>query len=103
MSIYSKTMMVVVAMVLLSACIPQSDQYQVTYDSESGVGLEEKQGATTVRGKVVGAGGSFYLLLDDSSRIELDSYAITLQDYVGQQVSVTGQYSGDTLFVGSVE
>jgi len=35
--------------------------------------------------------------------IKLNSYTVTLDGYANKNVSVTGQYSGDTLFVDSVK
>ena len=47
--------------------------------------------------------GIFYLQEVGQTPKEIDSCTVELSDYVGQTVIVSGQYSGDTLFVGSVE
>lgn len=86
----------------LSACTKSVEDYSATYDSGGGLKIEEKQGTTEVRGKVVKTGSTFYLLLDDNSRLEIDSYAINLADYTDERVTIMGQYSGNTLFVGEV-
>jgi hypothetical protein len=62
----------------------------------------EKVGTTTKSGKVSKVGNSF-LLQSGNQSIGLDSYSIDLSAYVDQQVTVSGQYSGDTLFVTTVQ
>jgi hypothetical protein len=51
------------------------------------------------------AGSDFTHVLINSSEksVGVASYTLNLDDYIGKQVSVTGQYSGDTLFADSVE
>lgn len=63
----------------------------------------DKAGTTTRTGLLTTAAGKFYLQEAGQSPKEIDSYVVELSDYVGQTVTVSGQYSGDTLFVGSVE
>lgn len=104
MSTFKTTLFLIGAAAFIAACTGQStDDYSVNYDASSGLAIEEKQGDTTLRGTIKAAGSNYFLMLDDGSRIELDSYAITLQDYAEQRVTITGQYSGDTLFVGAIE
>ena len=63
----------------------------------------QKVGTTTKTGIISSSGGVFYLQEAGQTPKEIDSYTVELSDYVGQSVTVSGQYSGDTLFVGSVE
>lgn len=63
----------------------------------------EKSGTTTKTGKITSNGGVFSLQEAGQTPKEIDSYAVDLSKYVGKTVTVTGQYSGDTLFVGSVK
>jgi hypothetical protein len=63
----------------------------------------QKTGTTTKTGIISSSGGVFYLQESGQTPKEIDSYAINLVDYLGQSVTVSGQYSGDTLFVGSIE
>lgn len=63
----------------------------------------DKAGLTTKTGEVSSAGGRYYLQESGQSPKEIDSYVVQLETYVGQTVTVSGQYSGDTLFIGSVE
>lgn len=63
----------------------------------------EKSGTTTKTGKISLVGERFYLQEAGSTPKEIDSYVVDLNKYVDQTVTVSGQYSGDTLFVGSVK
>ncbi len=63
----------------------------------------QKVGTTTKTGVISVSSGVFYLQEAGQTPKEIDSYTVELGDYVGQSVTVSGQYSGDTLFVGSVE
>lgn len=65
--------------------------------------IEQKQGDTTKTGVISTINGLYYLAEPGQTPKEIDSYAVELSAYVGKTVTVTGQYSGDTLFVGSVE
>lgn len=62
----------------------------------------QKSGTTSKTGKITSADGKFYLQEGSQVPKEIDSYVVDLNDYVNQTVTVSGQYSGDTLFVGSV-
>ena len=63
----------------------------------------QKVGTTTKTGVISSNGGVFYLQEAGQTPKEIDSYTVELGDYVGQSVTVSGQYSGDTLFVGTIE
>ncbi len=63
----------------------------------------EKSGTTTKTGKIGSSGGVFTLQEAGQTPKEIDSYVVDLSKYVGKTVTVTGQYSGDTLFVGAVK
>ncbi len=62
-----------------------------------------KVGITTKMGTISSDGSRFYLTEAGMAPQEIDSMMVDLSAYVGQTVTVSGQYSGDTLFVGSVE
>lgn len=74
-----------------------------TDSSDIGSSVEEKVGNTIKTGVVSQAGESYFLTEPGKTPAEIDSYAIDLAQYVGKSVTVTGQYSGDTLFVGAIE
>ena len=61
-----------------------------------------KIGETSKTGVISQAGDKFFITETGSSPEEIDSYQIDLSQYVGRNVNITGQYSGETLFVGSV-
>ena len=63
----------------------------------------QKSGTTTKTGKLTGSAGKFYFSQNGETPQEIDSYSVDLSAYVNQTVTISGQYSGDTLFVGSVE
>ena len=62
----------------------------------------EKSGTTTKVGKITASAGKFYLQEAGQTPKEIDSYVVDLGEYADKTVTVSGQYSGDTLFVGSV-
>ncbi len=62
-----------------------------------------KSGDTTKTGKIIKASGKFFLQETGKQPAEIDSYTIDLDAYVNQTITVTGQYSGDTLFIGKIE
>lgn len=95
------------AMVLFSACslLPgqTSEPVQSTTNTGGAPAAAEKSGDTTKTGVISEAGGSYFLQeAGDTPRV-VESYSVDLSQYVGQTVTVTGQYSGDTLFIGSLE
>lgn len=63
----------------------------------------QKAGMTTKTGELSKKGSAYYLEEAGQSPKEVDSYTVELDTYVGQTVTVSGQYSGDTLFIGSIE
>ena len=63
----------------------------------------QKQGDTTKTGVISASGGVYFLTETGASPKMIDSYSIDFADYVGQTVTVTCQYSGDTLFVSRIK
>jgi hypothetical protein len=64
---------------------------------------DQKSGDTTKTGTISSAGGKYFLSEPGQPPREIESYSISLSEYVGKTVTVTGQYSGDTLFVGKIK
>ena len=87
-----------VAGLIFAVCIQQTAPVQPTQQK-----AVEKVGDTTKKGIISASGGRYYLAESGQTPKEIDSYAVDLSAYVGKTVTVTGQYSGDTLFVGSIE
>lgn len=91
---------------LFSACsqaINQGSLPATTPDSDvANTAIEDKQGSTSFKGVIVEVGGNYFLQKVGQGSEGIDSYSVSLQDYVGRLVTVTGQYSGDTLFVSEI-
>ena len=89
--------------VLFAGCLPgQQSATTSTPSTDYPASTTVKQGDTTRTGKLTKIGEKFFLQETGKQAAEIDSYAVDLNMYVDQTVTVTGQYSGDTLFVGSV-
>ena len=52
---------------------------------------------------VAGSDFTHILLVPSEKSVGVASYTIHLDDYIGKKVSVTGQYSGDTLYADTVQ
>jgi len=57
---------------------------------------------TTLVGILIKTGTTFELQKSDRTMTQLDSYTQKFDAFVGKKISVTGQYSGTTLFVDVV-
>lgn len=94
--------------ILLAGCTTQSKSTTPatgsTGKTDTGtVKADQKVGDTTLSGTVTKVGEEYLLTIPGKPSKGIDSYKIKLADYVGQSVKVTGQYSGDTLFVSKIE
>ena len=83
----------------------KSEQVKSPQTANPGAPLqaEKKSGETRKTGTISTSQGKFFLAEPGQTPKEIESYQVTLADYVGQTVTVVGQYSGDTLFVGKIE
>lgn len=79
----------------LGACTPTT--------KTSPTSLETESPDVTLTGNLIQASTRFSLTSTGKAPVELDSRKVKLVDYVGKTVSVTGQYSGTTLFVDKIE
>jgi len=95
--------LVIVASVGFSACMAGSDTPSTTNTDSSAPAATEKQGETKKTGMITQINGVYYINQAGQVPEMIESLAVDLSQYVGQEVTVVGQYSGDTLFVGSVE
>lgn len=93
--------MVCIAAVLLSAC--SLGTAPTTAEDTKPSGAAQKQGDTTKSGTIRKQGTGFSIETSPGKFESIDSLAVDLAAYDGQSVTITGQYSGDTLFVGKVE
>ena len=92
---------VVIGSFFLSACqrTPSAPASAGTSPTQS----SDKSGDITKSGTLTQAGGKFFLQSPGGTPTAVDSYTVQLSGYVNKRVTVTGQYSGDVLFVSSVQ
>lgn len=64
---------------------------------------QKKNINTTLEGTVVQTATGFAIQTNAPTPTGIDSYEIPIKNYLQQKVRMTGQYSGDTLFVDKVE
>ena len=99
-----KFLIILSAGLIFSACIKTTPATNTnTQGSNQVPAAEQKQGDTSKTGTISQSGAIFFINVIGQEPEIIESYAVELADYVGQTVTVTGQYSGDTLFVGSIE
>jgi len=78
------------------------------YKSPSQTGTQiYKTAAITKTGEirksnVTGSDFTHVLINPTEKSVGVASYTLNLDDYIGKKVSITGQYSGDTLYADSV-
>lgn len=65
--------------------------------------IETESPDVTLSGTIIQAGTKFSLSVPDKPLVELDSRQVDLGDYLGKTITVTGQYSGTTLFVSKIQ
>lgn len=82
----------------LAACSPA--QQEATSNSPA---ADQKQGVTTKTGVISVSGNQVTLTPAGGVPEVIESYSIDFSAYDGQTVSVSGQYSGNTLFVSEVQ
>ncbi len=94
-------MLVLVASVVLGGCSLGTSS--TTAEDAPTNAAAQKQGDTTKSG-TIRKQGALYTIETAPGKFEtIDSLAVDLTAYENQMVTITGQYSGDTLFVGKVE
>lgn len=95
---------VVMSGALLTGCSLTTSTSPTSQPATNGApAAEQKVGDTTKTGSISENSGRFYLNVAGQPPQEIDSYSVDLSGYVGQSVTVTGQFSGNTLFVGSIK
>ena len=95
-------LMILCAGFIFSACT-QATISPAAQNNSQVPAAEQKVGDTSKTGMISQSGTIFFINVVGQEPEIIDSYAVELADYVGQTVTITGQYSGDTLFVGSIE
>lgn len=87
-----------ISAVFLTGCTSTS----TTSPEESTSQVQQKQGDTTITGKLSGSENAYFIQESGKTPIMIDSYSLDFGQYVGQVVTIVGQYSGDTLFVSEI-
>ncbi len=85
----------------LAGCLPTSSTTSEPQASTNPATTTEKSGVTTMRGTLQ-VTGKTAVLKTATSNVEVSSYDLDLSTYNGKTVSVTGKFSGDTLFASSI-
>lgn len=85
----------------LSGCLPTAQPSSTQDTAPTTDSATEKSGTTTVRGTLQ-IQGKTALLKTATGNVAVESYDVELAPYNGKAVTVTGKYSGDTLFASSI-
>ena len=98
----------IVFMFAFAGCTKQLPAAQSTQNSQSAQtdatpSPAAKVGQTTKTGQIVKLGDKLYIQEPGQSPLEIDSYNVDLSTYVGKTQTVSGEYSGNTLFVSQVK
>ena len=65
-------------------------------------GYEQKNSEITLTG-MLSKNGRLYFVTDSSGTLhDVETYSVSFDEYVGKTVTVSGQYSGNTLFVTEI-
>ncbi|NCN07027.1 MAG: hypothetical protein GW762_01485 [Candidatus Pacebacteria bacterium] len=96
--------LLVVSSLTLAACTQTQTQEGSSGNSETGSvpAAEDKSGETTKSGMLVKQGEKYYIKAANGKMEEVESYGVEFSQFENQSVTVVGQYSGDTLFVGKI-
>jgi hypothetical protein len=87
-----------VSSVLFSGCVNGNNEA----DSSDSSTFEQKNATITISGKLTKS-GNLYLITDTAGvSQDVETYSVDLDTYVDKSVTVSGQYSGDTLFVSEI-
>lgn len=65
--------------------------------------IESESPDVTLTGTLIQAGTKYSLNVAGKPPVDLDSRQVTLGNYANQTVTVTGQYSGTTLYVSKIQ
>ena len=94
----------IVASLVVAGCSHVADQTGDTPANTAGApAADQKSGTTTKTGTISQSGELFFLAAGSAAPEPIESNLLDLSNYVGQTVTVSGQYSGDTLFVGEIQ
>ncbi len=98
-----KNLLIILSAGLIFSACTKSTTAPSSQGGAQAPAADQKQGDTSKTGTISQSGSIFFINVIGQEPEIIESYAVELVDYVGQAVTITGQYSGDTLFVGKVE
>lgn len=89
-------LLVIFLIVPLTACTGSVSETETT--------VEQRQGESTLTGKLIATDASHGVLQADTGEtVGLESYSVDFTAYDGQEVTVSGEFSGPTLFVDIIK
>jgi hypothetical protein len=72
------------------------------FESENSSELEQKNAVISISGKL-SQNGELFFITDILGNIhDVETYSVQFEDFIGQTIKATGQYSGDTLYVTEI-
>lgn len=91
-------MIVVVSSAVFSGCsLLENSTYSMKNDE-----YEQKNSEVTLTG-MLSKNGEIYFITDSAGTLhDVETYSVSFDEYVGKSVTVSGQYSGNTLFVTEI-
>lgn len=92
--------LLLVSTFLLAGCNQSPAPSSTSSDTPA---ADQKVGTTTKTGTVTQVGERYFIQESGKQPEEIESLSVDLSQYVGQTITVSGQFSGDTLFVGEVQ
>jgi len=91
-------LVLITSFVLFSACTQANN----AFDSTSADQLEQKNQSFSLSG-ILSKNGDIFFITDESGVIhDIESYSVEFDNFLGKQVTVNGQYSGNTFFVAEI-
>jgi hypothetical protein len=72
------------------------------FESENNSELEQKNAVISISGKLSQSGELFFITDNIGKIHDVETYSVDFEKFIGQSITATGQYSGDTLFVTEI-
>ena len=96
--IFTFSLVMITSFVLFSSC----SHINNSFDSTTSDQLEQKNDSFSLTG-VMSKNGDVFFLTDSTGAIhDIESYSVDFESYLGNEVTVSGEYSGNTFFVTQV-
>lgn len=101
MKLLAMVPIILMASIFIAGCRVQENISKTSTDLKL-IENPPKEGDTIISGNLVERNGVYVIVETAGVETMVDSYSYDLSEYVGQDVIISGQYSGDTLFAGEV-